>query len=371
MGKIITFVKTHAVVLIAWAIAAASVIFVPIDGEYINYFDFSTLACLFLTLLVVGAFSGIKTFEIISRKIVMKLKNTRRLVMAVVFITYTGSMILANDMALITFLPLGWLCLKKSDKTRYTAFTFIMQNVAANLGGMLTPFGNPQNLYLFSHFGIPAGEFMLTMLPPFLLSLALIVACCFFVKREPLELKNEEVYAFRPARTAVYSVLFAVSVLAVFRVFPWYYALAGVSIAVLIADHKAFAKVSYSLLLTFCAFFIISGNVARIEAVRTFLEKLTARNTLLSATLSCQVISNVPTAVLLSRFVADYAELLVAVNIGGVGTLVASLASLITFGKYREAEPAKTRFYLGLFSAINFGFLAVLLGFELILFYVI
>ena len=143
------------------------------------------------------------------------------------------------------------------------------------------------------------------------------------------------------------------------------------SAAILIADYKAFAKVSYSLLLTFCAFFIISGNVARIEAVNNVLEKLTARNTLIFATLSCQFISNVPTAVLLSRFVSGYAELIVAVNIGGVGTLVASLASLITFGKYREAEPDRTRFYLGLFSAINFGFLAVLTGFEFILFYLI
>ena len=371
MVSIITFVKKHAVVLIAWVLAAISAVFVPIDGEYLGYFDLATLACLFLTLLVVGAFSDIQTFEIVSRKIVLKLKNTRRLVFAVVFITYIGSMILANDMALITFLPLGWLCLKKSGNVKLCAFTFIMQNVAANLGGMLTPFGNPQNLYLFSFFNIPAGEFTLTMLPPFILSLALIIGCCTFVRPEPLALEDGEKYVFRPGRTAIYAVLFTVSVLAVFRIFPWYYALIGVGLAVAILDYRAYGKVSYSLLLTFCAFFILSGNISRIALVKSFLEKLTAENTLLTGTVSCQFISNVPTAVLLSRFVIDYRQLLVAVNIGGVGTLIASLASLITFGKFREVEPKGALRYIGLFSAINFGFLAVLLALETAIFYLL
>ena len=371
MNKVLTFIKSHAVVLIAWTLAAISAIFVPVDREYLGYFDLPTLACLFLTLLVVGAFTGIKTFEIISRKIILKLNNTRRLIIAVVAITYFGSMILANDMALITFLPLGWLCLKKSGKTKYTAFTFIMQNVAANLGGMLTPFGNPQNLYLYSYYHISAGGFTLTMLPPFLLSLALIVGCCLFVKKEPLSLEDEETYEFNLPRTIIYAALFAVSVLAVFRVFPWQIALAVVAVAVLVMDFRAYGRVSYSLLLTFCAFFVLSGNVARIGVVKSLMEQLTAQNTLLTGVLCSQVISNVPTAVLLSRFTIDYRQLLVAVNIGGVGTPVSSLASLITLGKYREVRPGETLRYLGLFSAINFSFLAVLSTLELILFYVL
>ena len=181
MQTVLKFVKSNAMVIIAWVLAIISVFFVPIDKEYLGYFDFATLACLFLTLLVVGAFCGIHTFEIASRKIVAKLGNVRRVIFAVVFITYIGSMILANDMALITFLPLGWLSLKNSGKQKYVPFTFIMQNVAANLGGMLTPFGNPQNLYLYSYFNIPTGEFFLTMLPPFIVSLVLIVLCCAFV----------------------------------------------------------------------------------------------------------------------------------------------------------------------------------------------
>lgn len=356
-------------VIIAWTLALISVIFVPIDGEYLGYFDLSTLACLFLTLLVVGAFSNIHTFEIASRKIVSMLKNTRRMILAVVFITYVGSMILANDMALLTFLPLGWMSLKKSGQQKYTAFTFIMQNIAANLGGMLTPFGNPQNLYLYSYFNIPNGEFFGVMFPPFAISLVLIVACCIFVRPEPLELKEPEEYAFNLKRTIIYSLLFVISVLAVFRVLPWYYPLVFVSIAVLILDRKAYLNVSYSLLLTFCAFFVFSGNVSRIDFVKNFLCSLTEKNTLLTGVVSCQCISNVPTAVLLSRFVSDYRALLVAVNIGGVGTLIASLASLITFTKYREVQKGKTLSYILKFSAFNFSFLAVLTAAEYLIFY--
>jgi Na+/H+ antiporter NhaD/arsenite permease-like protein len=277
-------------------------------------------------------------------------------------------MILANDMALITFLPLGWLSLKNSGKQKYVPFTFIMQNVAANLGGMLTPFCNPQNLCLFSYFNIPTGEFFLVMLPPFIVSLVLIVLCCAFVKPEPISLEGDEQFVFNAKRTVIYSVLFIISVMAVFRIFPWYYALIGVSMAILFLDYRAYAKVSYSLLLTFCAFFVFSGNVARIDAVKEVLSKLTAQNTLLTGVLSCQVISNVPTAVLISRFATNYKQLLVAVNIGGVGTLISSLASLITFNKYRSVQPGKTFSYVLKFSLINFGFLAVLLTVELLLF---
>lgn len=364
-AKAASFIKHHAMVLIAWAAAAVSAVFVPPDAQYAGYFDLSTLACLFLTLLVVGAFTGIHTFEIASRSIVLKLKNLRRLFVAVVFITYVGSMILANDMALITFLPLGWLSLKNAGKEKHAAYLFIMQNIAANLGGMLTPFGNPQNLYLYSHFSIPTGEFFAVMAPPFAIALLLILGCCLVVGREPLVLIPSEGYRFNTPRTVAYSVLFVVSVLAVFRLFPWYFALAGVGIAVLILDRKAYLKVSYSLLLTFTAFFIFSGNMARIDAVSGFLGRLTASNTLLTGVASCQVISNVPTAVLLSRFVTDYKPLLVAVNIGGLGTPVASLASLITLGRYRAVMPGHTLRYLAAFLAVNFTFLAVLFVAEM------
>ncbi len=371
MTKIIQFAKSNAMVIIAWVAAIISMFFVPPDSGYSDYFDWQTLACLFLTLLVVGAFTGIHTFEIASRRIVQKLKNTRRLILAVVFITYVGSMILANDMALITFLPLGWLSLKNSGNQKHTAFVFIMQNIAANLGGMLTPFGNPQNLYLYSYYNIPTLEFFGIMFPPFLLSLGLIIGCCMLIKPEPLSLQTEEEFTFRPKRTAIYSALFIISVMTVFEVVPWYISLVGVSVAVAVADIHSFGRVSYSLLLTFCAFFILSGNIARIDAIKDALMQLTAQNTLLTGVLSCQIISNVPTAVLLSHFATNYAQLLVAVNIGGAGTLIASLASLITFNKFKAVIKGKTLMYIGLFSLINFAFLALLFALEWVIFFLI
>ena len=286
----------------------------------------------------------------------------RRVTFALVFVTYFGSMIMANDMALITFLPLGWLVLSSCGKTKYTAFVFVMQNVAANLGGMLTPFGNPQNLYLYSFFEINAGEFFAIMAIPFAVAFVLIAGTCLVVKPEPIRLETHPEPAPPVWRMIVYFVLFALSVMIVFRVFPYYVGLIVVTVALAILEPKCFLRVDYGLLLTFCAFFVFSGNLARIPAVRDLLASVVAMSPLLVGTATCQVISNVPSAVLLSRFTTDYRHLLIAVNIGGLGTPVSSLASLITLGEYRKREPGKTLRYLGLFSLINFSYLAVLIG---------
>ena len=246
------------------------------------------------------------------------------------------------------------------------AFTFIMQNIAANLGGMLTPFGNPQNLYLYSKYEIPTGEFMAIMLPPFLLSIALItLSCLVFVKAEPLSLPAEKA-EFHPKKTAVYLLLFALSIAIVFRGIPYGVGLIVIPAFLIFMDRKALRMVDYPLLLTFVFFFIFAGNMARIEAVRSLFSMLLEKSTLLFSVLSCQVISNVPSAILLSQFTDNYRELLVGVNIGGAGTLIASLASLITFREYVKHNPKKTLSYVALFSAFNFGFLAILTAFMMI-----
>ena len=247
------------------------------------------------------------------------------------------------------------------------AFTFIMQNIAANLGGMLTPFGNPQNLYLYTKFNIPTGEFTLTMLPPFLISVALITLCCIlFVKKDPLEIESKKV-TLQKWRTVIYGILFALSIVIVFRVIPFWIGLIVIPLALLFLDRKALKDVDYGLLLTFVAFFIFSGNMSRISFVRELLSGLLEQNTLLVSVLSCQVISNVPSAILLSQFTGNYTELLLGVNIGGVGTLISSLASLITFREYMSHNPGKTKSYLLQFSAFNFGFLILLTGIQMLI----
>lgn len=363
--KAVAFARKNVVMLIALVAAVITSIAVPVDAEYIGYFDFKTLTCLFCVLAVVSALRNINFFYVMAYKVVRLFKNARMSVLALVYITFIGSMLIANDMALLTFLPLGYFVLSETGKEKYMAFTFIMQNIAANLGGMLTPFGNPQNLYLYTKFNIPNLEFMGIMAPPFLVSIALITVCCFiFVRPEPLSLGEEKV-TLSPSRTAIYLVLFALSILIVFRGIPYWIGLIVIPAALLFLDRKALAAVDYPLLLTFVFFFIFAGNMARIEPVRELFSFLLEKNTLVFSVLSCQIISNVPSSILLSQFTGNYRSLLVGVNIGGAGTLIASLASLITFREYLKHNPGKSRYYIALFSAFNFGFLALLTGFSL------
>ena len=323
-----------------------------------------TLSCLFCVLAVVCALRNIRFFYMLSHSVVRSFKNTRLSVLALVYITFIGSMLIANDMALLTFLPLGYIVLSTTGKEKYMAKTFILQNIAANLGGMLTPFGNPQNLYLYSKFNIPDGEFIGIMAPSFAVSILLITICCIaFVKPEPLEIAEEKI-KLPPWRTAAYIALFALSVIIVFRVIPYWIGLAVVFVSLMILDRDALKKVDYPLLLTFVFFFVFAGNMGRIDAVRELFSSMLEKNTLVVSALSCQVISNVPSAILLSQFTQNYAKLLVGVNIGGAGTLIASLASLITFREYTKHNKGAAARYILEFSAFNFSFLIILIIFN-------
>ena len=364
---ILQFVKKNIVFVIAMTAAIVTSFFVPPDKEYFGYFDWKTLVCLFLTLAVICALRNIKFFTILSRRLVLITGNLRGLFLMLIVITFVGSMLIANDMALLTFLPLGYFVLSGSGKEKYMAFTFIMQNIAANLGGMLTPFGNPQNLYLYTKFNIPTGEFCTVMLPPFLLSVFIITVCCFiFVKPEPLDISDEKT-KLDPVRVTLYLALFALSIAIVFRSVPYQLGLVIIPSVLFFADRDALRAVDYPLLLTFVFFFIFAGNMSRIDIVNRVFSWLLSKSTLLFSVLSCQVISNVPSAILLSQFTGDWTSLLIGVNIGGVGTLISSLASLITFREYIRHNPGKIKEYIVRFSIFNFAFLFLLTGFMFIL----
>ena len=359
--------KKNAVLCVAILAAVITSFIVPPDAAYLDYFDWKTLTCLFCVLAVVCALKNIFFFTVLAEKIVALFKNTRASILALAYITFLGSMLIANDMALLTFLPLGYFVLSSTGKTKYMAFTFIMQNIAANLGGMLTPFGNPQNLYLYTKFTIPTGEFVATMLPPFLISVALITLSCFvFVKKETLEIETRDIQLPK-WRTVIYALLFTLSIVIVFRLIPFVVGLIVIPIALLIMDRKALEDVDYGLLFTFVAFFVFSGNMSRIPFIQNLFGGLLQKNTLLVSICSCQIISNVPSAILLSQFTGNYTELLLGVNIGGVGTLISSLASLITFREYSKHNPDKVKRYILLFSAFNFGFLFLLTGVQMLI----
>ncbi|MBQ8392941.1 MAG: citrate transporter [Clostridia bacterium] len=367
MKYCICFIRSHAVFLIATMCAIVTSIIVPPDEKYLGYIDFKTLACLLATLCVVCALKNIKFFTILARRIIHSTPNFRVCVLALLYITFIGSLFIANDMALITFLPLGWYVLHDTGNEKYTPWLFVLQNIAANLGGMLTPFGNPQNLYLYTKFNIPTMEFMGIMLWPFLLSVAMITLSVFFFPADKMELKKTEYFVFKPKRSVIYLVLFTLSILMVFSVVPYYIALAIIVVAVLIMDRYALLRVDYFLILTFFMFFIFAGNMSRIDVIRELLSGLLEKNTLVFSALSCQVISNVPSAILLSQFTDNYKELLLGVNIGGTGTIIASLASLITFSEYCRCTEGSKKRYFAIFTLLNAVFLGILLIFCSIL----
>ena len=358
--KILKFVSKNAVMCIAALLAVLTSFLVPPDKAYLDYFDLRTLTCLFLTLLVICALKDIRFFGIVAHRIVVTTGNLRILALALVYITFIGSMLIANDMALITFLPLGYFALSVTKNEEKMAYVFILQNISANLGGMLTPFGNPQNLFLYSYFGIPTGEFVRIMFPPFLLAIAMLTAACFLLPSTPLQIRDDSGQKLNRKRAGLYLTLFAFSLLIVFRLIPYWLGLLVIPAVMIFADRKAFSEVDWGLLCTFALFFVFSGNMSRIQAVQDFAGNLLQKNTLLVSIASCQCISNVPSAILLSRFTANYHDLLLGVNIGGTGTLISSLASLITFSHYRTLRPGHTKKYLLLFTVMNLVFLLVM-----------
>ncbi len=358
--KILKFVKKNIVFCVAFFVAVVTCFLVPPDKAYLDYFDWKTLSCLFLTLAVVCALRNIKFFTILSRKLVSLSGNLRSLFLLLIIITFIGSMIIANDMALITFLPLGYFALSVTCQEKYMAYLFVLQNISANLGGMLTPFGNPQNLYLYSYFNIPTGQFCKIMLPAFLLAVALLVLACVPIKPVKFKLDGNLPEKLDSKKTVLYCAMFVFSILIVFRIIPFVLGLIVIPLILFFVDRDSLKMVDYSLLGTFFFFFIFSGNLARCDVVNSTISNFLSKDTLLVSVLSCQFLSNVPSAILLSHFTSDYPALLLGVNIGGTGTLIASLASLITFSEFKILYPTRTKKYLKIFTITNVVFLVIL-----------
>ena len=253
----------------------------------------------------------------------------------------------------------------KNDK--YLAITYILQTVAANMGGMITPYGNPQNLYLYSYYNIPTEEFISILLSQSVTVVLLLMICGFFIKNEKLKLRKKPKIIVSKIPLCIYIVLFVIVILSIFRVIPNYITLIIVLSTILIVDRKRFKQVDYALLATFCVFFVFSGNIARIPAIKEIISEIVVNNTLIAGIVSCQFISNVPTAIFLSKFTTNYRELLISVNIGSLGILISSLASLITLKEFLKHQPKNFWNYLIKFTLVNTSFLVVLLGVTYIL----
>lgn len=312
-------------------------------------------------LAVVAGLKSTNIFELISRKIIGLFHTRRAVIYSLIFGTFFFDMLVANDMSLITFLPLTYIVLHSTKNDKYLAFTFIMQTIAANMGGMITPYGNPQNLYLYSHYNIPTMEFFGILFVQAVTVAILLSICCAFIRNEKLILRETTKINISKNKLYIYSILFVLVILTIFRVIPYIITFLIVILTILIADKERFKQVDYALLATFFVFFIFSGNIARIPVIKEFIASIVEKNTLFAGIISCQFISNVPTAIFLSNFTTNYRDLLVAVNIGSLGILISSLASLITLKEFLKHQPRGFWRYFIMFTVFNTLFLLVLL----------
>ena len=366
MKKVLNWCKSNVIFMVVCVIAIISCFIIPIDKGYLGYFKGSgeTLTCIFGILIIVAGLENIDFFHKVARLIIKKFKSVRSIIITLLFITYVSALINANDMALLTFLPLSYLVLKCINKTEYLAFTFIMQNIASNLGGMISPIGNPQNIYLFSYYNIGLLEFFKIMAIPTLCAAILIVVCCLFIKNEPVEYSDDYNHSLNVPKLIVYAVLFVLTFLVVSGVIPFYIVLPIIIVTMIVCDYKTFAKVDYTIPLTFVAFFIFSGNMARIPSIAELMIKFADKQTFLCAYLSCQLISNVPTSILLSKFTNNYPALLVSVNVASLGIIFSSLSGVIAMKCFVKYKPEDSKhgawYYIGLDLLMNIVLLLVL-----------
>ena len=367
LSRIKEFVKKEAVLCIAALCAFATMLAVPPDREYLHYIDWRVL-CLLLSLMgVVAGFKSMGAFQWLTCQLLKKIHSGRILGLTLVLLPFFCSMLVTNDVALLVFIPFTLPLLAELGCQKGIVPVIVLQTVAANLGSMATPVGNPQNLYLYAAYNLGAGAFFSVVLPLTLFSLAVLSAAALMVLPGTLpepELQDRKIKSV--SSLAIYGGLFVLCLLTVFRVVPYPVTTAVVVLALLILDKKLIREIDFMLLLTFVCFFVVSENLGRVEAVRNFLQNLLEKNTMLTAIGASQVISNVPAAVLLSAFTDNWRELLAGVNIGGLGTPIASLASLITLKLYLRWPQAKIGRFLLVFLAANLAGLLVLIPFAML-----
>ena len=360
MAHIRCFLKREPVLLIAAIAALLSCFFVPPDRAYLDYLDWRTLSLLYCLMTVVAGLRRAGFFALLSHILCEKVASVRLLGLTLVLLCFFSSMLITNDVALLTFVPFAVVVLGMADRKKDLILVVVLQTVAANLGSMLTPVGNPHNLYLYSRYDLRFLDFLRITGPVWLLSLLLCALGCLLLPGEKLHVFLGEKPLLNRRRLLLYALLFLLCLLVVLRVLSWPVMLLTVTAALLILDRKNLAQADFLLLLTFVAFFVFSGNLARVDAVDRLLRRLLQGREFAVSLLASQVISNVPAALLLSGFTDQARALILGVNIGGLGTPIASLASLISMKLYSHSDHAHTGRYLLVFSAVNVLLLALL-----------
>jgi len=364
--KIREFIKKETVLCIAALCAVATMFLVPPDGEYLHYIDFRVLCLLLCLMAVVAGFKSVGAFQWLTCQLLRRIHSGRILSLTLVLLPFFCSMLVTNDVALLVFVPFTLGLLSQLGCAGAIIPILVLQTIAANLGSMATPVGNPQNLFLYAAFELGIGEFFGVVLPLTAVSLVCLTAASLPVLPKQLpEQKLEDAKIRSGKQLILYAALFVLCLLTVFRVVPYPVTTILLVAVLFFVNRKLLKEIDYMLLLTFVCFFVVSENLGRVEAVREFLQSLLGKNTLLTAVGASQVISNVPAAVLLSGFTDSWADLLAGVNIGGLGTPIASLASLITLKLYIPSPGARVGRFMAVFTLANVIGLAVLLVFYM------
>lgn len=353
-SKLVPFLKKESVLCISAFAALVSMFFVPPSPGYLEYIDLRVLALLFCLMVVVAGFQKCGLFAVLAQRLLTGRKRLQMLSLLLVLLPFFSSMLITNDVALITFVPFTILVLHLIGHSQYLIRLVVLQTIAANLGSMATPVGNPQNLFLYAKYGIPLDRFFAVMAPLTLVSLIGLAAASLCVSRETIQVTFAKPESIRsPKRLLLFGGMFLLCLLSVFHLLHYAVLLVIVCICLLTFSRDLFRTADYGLLLTFVCFFIFAGNVGEILPVREFLSSVLEKNAMLTATLTSQVISNVPAAVLLSGFTEDWRSLLLGTNIGGLGTPIASLASLISLKFYLQTEHSRPAAYLAVFLGAN------------------
>lgn len=388
--KVKELFQKETVCCIAFLLAVISIFFVSPSKNYISYIDFRVLALLFCLMAVVRGFSSIGVFTRLGTMLLTHVHSLRMLSALFIFLCFFFSMLITNDVALITFVPFTILVLSMAEQKKFLIPVIVLETIAANLGSMLTPLGNPQNLYLYTISGLSIGAFVRIMLPYSFVSAILLLIFILFLPKDTVSTTTaantanstntvtvsntsnvicEAVKARKNPRILFtsYLILFLLCLLTVLHILPYQIMFLLVLTGFLLLDYRVLKDVDYFLLLTFLCFFIFIGNMKQISLVHELISKLLVHHEVLMGIGASQIISNVPAAILLSGFTDDYSALLIGVNLGGLGTLIASLASLISFKFYTNSEGSDTKRFLGIFTLYNVIFLGVLFVLSLIL----
>ncbi|WP_298523531.1 SLC13 family permease [uncultured Methanobrevibacter sp.] len=328
IDKSFDFFKREIIFSISLILAIFSCFFVKPSIDYLNYINWETIVLLFIIMVIVEILKNLQVFERLVRKLLAKIRNTRGLVFILVFTCFLSSIFITNDVSLIIFVPFSILALKKVDRTDLIILTVSLQTIAANVGCMVLPIGAPHNIVMYTVSNILFQEFFILLMPYIIVSVVFLAALMLFVPTDDITLPRMSKIEF---------------------------------------DRKDFVKrvflgVDYYLLLTFIALFILIGNLENISFFSSLFSKWIAGNEVLWGVLASQVISNVPAAMLISGFSSNYESIIVGINIGGFGTLIASMANLISYKiLVREFDEFKIR-YLGIFTLLNVILLVILLG---------